>query len=349
MKMSTLIETSARATLVQIDESMPLVGCIPFGLIDRGTNVIQVRPVSTCPLSCIFCSTNAGPKSRIRQAEYIVALDHLVAEFRTLVEFKGEHKIEAHIDTVGDPLTYPHIVELVRQIHQTRGVTTISMQTHGALLNERLLDELSSAGLSRINLSIDALDSKLATKLADTESFDVEHVTSLAKYIVENTSINLLLSPVWVPTINDQEITRIIDLASKIGPGAHAKKSPFLGIQKYNVHKHGRKVKRVKALRWKQFYSTLRIWEKLYKIKLVLRPEDFGIHKRLMLPVLYRKLEKVKVHVAAPGWLRREKLATTMQGDRAMTLINAENIPVGAKVKARIIANKHNIYLAEPT
>jgi len=270
----------------------------------------------------------------------------MVEVFRRLVRFKGEHEIEAHIDTVGDPLTYPHIVELVHGLHQTRGVKTVSMQTHGALLNEKLLDRFSSAGLSRINLSLDALDSKLAKKLADTEWYDVKRVIDLTKYIVENTSIDLLLSPVWVPNINDQEIPGIIDLASKIRAD---KRSPTLGIQKYEVHKHGRKVKGIKALRWRQFYNQLRAWEKLYKIKLVLRPGDFGIHRRVMLPILYRKLEKVKLHVVAPGWLRREKLAVTMQGDRTMTLINAENIPVGAKVKARVIANKHNIYLAETT
>jgi len=268
----------------------------------------------------------------------------MVEEFRKLVRFKGEHAIEAHIDTVGDPLTYPHIIELVHELHQTRGVEMVSMQTHGALLNDKLLDMFSSAGLSRINLSLDAIDSKLAKKLADTEWYDVKRVIDLTKYIVENTSIDLLLSPVWVPNINDQEIPRIIELASKIGA---RKRSPPLGIQKYEVHKHGRKVKGIKALRWKQFYAQLRAWERLYKIRLVLRPEDFGIHRRRMLPILYRRLEKVKLHVIGPGWLRREKLAVTTQGERTMTLINAENIPVGAKVKARTIANKHNIYLAE--
>jgi hypothetical protein len=218
------------------------------------------------------------------------------------------------------------------------------MQTHGALLNEKLLDNLSSAGLSRINLSIDALNSQLAKKLADTEWYNIKRISDLASYIVENTSIDLLLSPVWVPNINDQEIPKIIDLAIKVGAG---KRNPPLGIQKYEVHKHGRKVKGIKALRWKQFYAQLRAWEKRYKTKLVLHPEDFGIHKRPMLPILYRKLEKVKLHVIAPGWLRKEKLAVTTKDDRTMTLINAENIPIGAKVKARVIANKHNIYLAE--
>jgi hypothetical protein len=218
------------------------------------------------------------------------------------------------------------------------------MQTHGALLNEKLLDELSSAGLSRINLSIDAVDPKLAKRLADTEWYDVNRIISLAEYLAENTSIDLLLSPVWVPKINDQELPEIIKLASKIKAGRHG---PPLGIQKYEVHKHGRKVKGVRALRWRQFYAQLKAWEKLYKVKLALRPEDFGIHKRVMLPIFYKKLEKVSLRVVASGWLKREKLAVTKQNERAVTLINAESIPIGATVKARIVANKHNIYLAE--
>jgi hypothetical protein len=274
----------------------------------------------------------------------MVALDHLVEEFRRLVRFKGEHGIEAHIDTVGDPLTYPYIVELVYELRQIKGVKTVSMQTHGALLSEKLLDKLSSAGLSRINLSIDALDQELAKKLTGTEWYDANRVVGLSKYITENTSIDLLLSPVWVPNVNDQELPKIISLASKIGAG---KRCPPLGIQKYEVHKHGRKVRGVRALRWKRFHAQLRAWEKLYKLRLILRPEDFGIHKRVMLPILYKKLERVNLRVVALGWLRREKLAVTRQGERTVTLINAEKIPIGAKVKARIIANKHNIYLAE--
>lgn len=108
-------------------------------------------------------------------------------------------------------------------------------------------------------------------------------------------------------------------------------------------------MKGVKTLSWKKFYDQLRMWERDYKVKLVLKPEDFGIHKRPMLPVPYKRLSKVRVKVVAPGWLKGEKLAVTLREDRAITLVRAWEIPVGAKVKARILANKHNIYVAEPT
>ncbi len=333
-----------KRSFTEIDDSIPLVGCIAFGCIDRGTNIIQVRPISTCPLSCLFCSTDAGPNSRIRQTEYVVVLDHLVDWIDKIVDFKGRRGIEAHIDTVGDPLTYPHLVELVARVKQIRGVEVVSIQTHGSLLNERILDDLSSAGLDRVNLSIDALNPQLAKKLANTSWYDVEKVMEMAEYIVENTRMDLLIAPVWVPAVNDGELPRIIEFALKIGAG---KRFPPLGIQKYEVHKHGRKVRGVKSMSWWSFYRRLREWEKIYRVKLILHPYDFGIHKRPMLPVSYKKFERVTLRVVAPGWLKSEKLAVTSSGDRVMSLINADNIPIGAKVRARVLVNKHNIYIAE--
>jgi uncharacterized Fe-S cluster-containing radical SAM superfamily enzyme len=340
-----LERTKLAVAMFEVSNRIPLVGCIAFGLIDRGTNLIQVRPVSTCPLSCIFCSTNAGPKSKIRQTEYVVPLDHLIEEFEKLAAFKGKKRIEAHIDTVGEPLTYPKIVELVSGLRQVEGVETVSMQTHGSILNEKLVDRLSEAGLTRVNLSIDALDPKLARELADTEWYDVEKVVELAQHIALNSKIELLLAPVWVPQKNTKEIPKIIDLAVKLGIG---KRFPPLGIQRYEIHKHGRKVKGIKPVPWKRFYEQMRVWEKDFNVKLLLKPEDFGIQKRTMLPVPYRKFETVKVEVVGPGWLKREKLAVTSKRDRSLTLVNAEDIPVGAKLKARIVANKHNLLIAEP-
>lgn len=333
------------ATLFEISDSIPLVGCIAFGLIDRGTNIIQVRPTSICPLSCIFCSTNAGPKSKIRQTEYIVPLDYLVEEFKKIVTFKGANRIEAHVDTVGESITYPRIVELISALSQTEGVETVSMQTHGSTLNTKLLDKLSDAGLNRINLSLDALEPKLAKKLADTEWYDPKKIVDTMQHIVSNTKIDLLVAPVWVPGINDEEIPEIIRLTVDM---SKEKTVLPLGIQKYEVHKHGRKIKGVKPISWKRFYEHLRIWERKFDVKLILSAKDFGIHKRIMLPVPYKKFEIVKVEVVGPGWLKREKLGITKERNRSVTLINAEDIPVGAKLRARIVANKHNLLIAEP-
>ncbi|MEM2400868.1 MAG: radical SAM protein [Candidatus Bathyarchaeia archaeon] len=330
--------------IFEVTDPIPLIGCIAFGLIDRGTNLIQVRPITTCPLSCIFCSTDAGPRSKRRLTEYIVPLDYLIEWFGKIVSFKGEYNIEAHIDTVGDPITYPRIVDLVSSLSSVKGVEIISMQTHGSTLTEKMIDDLSDAGLTRINLSIDAIDPELAKNLSGTEWYNPSRIIDLMHYIVSNTKIDLLIAPVWIPGVNDSEIPRIIELAKKIGAG---RKFPPLGIQKYLVHKHGRKVRGIRSMSWRKFYDHLKRLENEYKVKLILRPEDFGIHKRPALPIPYRQHDIIRVKVVGPGWLKGEALAITEKGDRSVTLINAERIPVGSRVKARILSNKDNIFVAE--
>ncbi len=328
------------------DLDIPLVGAISFGLIDRGTNIIQVRPVSFCVLNCIFCSTDAGPKSKCRQAEYIVDLDILIEWFKVLVKYKGGN-IEAHIDTVGDPLLYNKIVDLVHELKSTKGVRVVSMQSHAPTLTEKLADKLNAAGLDRLNLSIDALDLNLAKYLQGTQWYNVNRVMEVTEYIVKNTRIDVLLAPVLLPGINDQELPKIIEWGLRIGVG---KKWPPFGIQKYLKHKYGRKPKGIKSMSWKEFYNYLRNLERKYNVKLINDLSDFGVEHKPMIPLRFRVNERVRVKVVAPGWLRGEKLCIPLSkgGDRVITLINADDIPLGAKVTARIIANKHNIYLAEP-
>jgi uncharacterized Fe-S cluster-containing radical SAM superfamily enzyme len=69
--MSKVIGASRNRLYIYV-HNMPLVGHIAFGVIDRGTNILQVRPTTICPYNCIFCSVDAGPYSRYRQAEFVV-------------------------------------------------------------------------------------------------------------------------------------------------------------------------------------------------------------------------------------------------------------------------------------
>ncbi|HIQ02832.1 MAG TPA: radical SAM protein [Desulfurococcales archaeon] len=328
------------------DVDVPLIGAIAFGLIDRGTNVIQVRPISLCVLNCIFCSTDAGPKSRYRQAEYIIDLDLLVEWFKEIAKFKGDG-IEAHIDTVGDPLLYNKIVDLVHELKNIREVKVVSMQSHAPTLTEKLADKLDAAGLDRLNLSIDSLDPNLAKYLQGTEWYNAKRVMEVAEYIVKNTRIDLLLAPILLPGLNDHEIPKIIEWGLKIGVG---KKWPPFGIQKFIRHKYGRKPKGVRDMSWREFYNYLRQLEKKYNVKLVCTPRDFGIHYKPIIPYRFKVNERVRVKTIAPGWLKGEVLAIPLGRvcDRVITVVNASNIPLESKITVRIIANKHNIYLAEP-
>jgi len=314
------------------ESGIPLLGYNAFGLIDRGTNLIQVRPITGCNLNCIFCSVDEGKYSRTRLVDYIVDVDYIVEEFEKIAKFKGD-EVEAHIDGQGEPSLYPYLEELVKGLKRIKEVKIVSMQTNGTLLTEKRIDELEGY-MDRINLSINALSQELADKLYGTR-YPLDRVLNIAEYIA-NSKIDLHIAPVWLPGYNDDEIPKIIEFALEIGAG---KRYPPLGIQKYIPHKHGRKPK-VKALTFKEFYEKLRKLEKEYGVKLVLSPKDFGMEKRPKIPHPIKKGEVYKAKIILPGRMKDEKLCLVK--NRLVSVFTEKK--VGEFVKVKITRDKDGIF-----
>ncbi|RLE59970.1 MAG: radical SAM protein [Thermoprotei archaeon] len=328
---------------LHIKEPIPLIGHIAFGIVDRGTNLLQIRPSSFCPFSCIFCSVDAGPNSKNRQTEFYVEMSHLLRWIRWAVSAKGLEKIHAYIDAVGDPLMYPHLVELIKRLRSQGFVETIAMETHGGLLNKKIVDALDDAGLDRINLSLDALDPQKAKILSGMPWFDVNKVVEIAEYISSSLKMDLLIAPVWVPGYNDEEIPKIIEFALRIGAG---KRWPPLGIQKYEEHKYGRKPPGTKPMSWREFYEKLREWEKVYGVKLILSPEDFDIVKAERIPYAFREGERVGVRIVYWGWLKNQWLGVAR--NRIVTVVGVSGPPpIGMKIPVRILRVKDNIFIGK--
>lgn len=335
-----------RKIFLRIDEDIdvPLVGCLAFGIIDRGTNVIEARANSYCPLNCIFCSTDAGPYSCFRQSEYRVRRELLVSYVKDIVKLKG-NDVEVHLDSVGEPLSYDELPELIHDLKSIEGVKTVSLQTHGAPLTYKLAERITSAGLDRINLSIDTTDPERAKLLQGMPWYDVKKVMEIAEWIIKNTNTDILLAPLLLPGINEKDIEGVIEWGKRIGVG---KRFPGFGIQLFLRHKHGRNPKGLKKMTFKEFYDLLKYWENKFNVRLIYDEKDFGMHPAPSLPILFKKGEKVRVKIVAPGWLINEWLAVPLgrfMNSRVITVI-AEKMEIGTKLSVRIIENKNNIYLA---
>lgn len=326
--------TKRNLVFITRESGIPLLGHAAFGLIDRGTNLIQVRPVSGCNLNCIFCSVDEGRKSRTRATDYIVEPEYLAEKLAGIVRFKGEG-CEAHIDGQGEPLLYPYMEELLMRISRIDEIDVISMQTNGVLLSESKIEMLENY-VTRINLSLSTLDEKRAKQLYGVK-YPLKRVLDAARMVAES-KMDLLIAPVWVPGYNDDEMEKIIQFALEIGAG---KKYPPLGIQKYIPYKYGRKLKNVMTFR--EFYSRLKEWEKEYGVKLVLKPEDFGIEKRPRIPHPIKKGDRFAARIVAEGRMHGEMI--TVVKDRVVTVIT--NKKVGDIVKFEIVRAHDGIFLGE--
>jgi uncharacterized Fe-S cluster-containing radical SAM superfamily enzyme len=326
--------TKRELVYVTKESGLPLVGHTAFGLIDRGTNLIQVRPVSGCNLNCIFCSVDEGV-SRSRRTDYIVDTDYLVEEFRKIAVLKG-NDVEAHIDGQGEPFIYPYMAELLEKLREVPQVKAISAQTNGMLLDGAKIKEMEGL-LDRINLSLSSLDDRQARMLAGTNLYDVGHVKGVARAIAAS-KIDLLLAPVWVPGFNDEEIPKLIEFGLEIGAG---KRWPAFGIQNYVRYQFGKKV-RGRPMKFFEFFRRLEEYERQYGVRLRLTPADFNIHKAPSLPRVFKKGERLRLKLVAPGRVFGEVLAV----DRGRVIGVLTSKPVGTTVLAEVTRTNDNVYVA---
>jgi len=344
---STLKNRFTQRALIYIrkDSGIPLMGSIYFGIIDRGTNLLQIRPLTGCLLNCPFCSVDEGPRSHTRVTDYIIDPSYLIEETEKLIEYKDIPDIEIHIDGQSEPSLYPYLPELITEFAKNQRITVISLQTNGVPLNLSYIHKLASAGLTRINLSINSLNPQKSQYLAGT-SYDITSIKQIAQDIT-NSSIQLLVSPLWIPGINDNDIEEIISFVAKLGIQSQF---PVLGIQNYLKYKTGRKISSVKMVNMKKFQEKLQEWEDTFGVcPLILSPHDFGIHPAKIYPKAFEKGEKIEAKIVLPGRLKSEyENKREMLGrakNRIIHIMNS-NYKLGDWVFVKIIKNEDNIYFA---
>lgn len=107
---------------------------------------VYVEPTNQCNLDCVTCMRNVWDEPLGRMSEAI---------FQRVLE--GVRAIQpvpsVFFGGFGEPLTHPHIVEMVTQAVQAGAV--VELITNGILLSETMIRQLIEAGLHRLWVSLD--------------------------------------------------------------------------------------------------------------------------------------------------------------------------------------------------
>ncbi|MFH1210194.1 MAG: radical SAM protein [archaeon] len=312
------------------ESGIPLMGVIPFGIIDRGSSLIQIRPNTNCNLKCVFCSTSAND-SNIHPFNYEIEYSYLLEWVKQVVEFKNID-VEANLDSCGEITLYKDLVKLVKGLKDIKQINKISMQTNGLLLNESFIKELEKAGLDRINLSIHSLNKETASKLACI-SYNLKHIINIIN-LIKNLKISLCLTPVYIPGY-EQDIIDLIKFSKQ--------NNTEIAIQKYETYKYSRRLK-VKEQTFYNFYKKLTAWEREFGIKLKYGPRDFNIIRTKKLPLIFKKGDKIQAKIVLPGWYKNQMIAYCK--NRLITIINC-NKNINDTVKAEILDTKNELYIAK--
>lgn len=313
------------AVYIHQNSGIPLIGNPAFGIVDRNTSLIEVKPNTGCNLNCVYCSVDEGVCGK-KQRDYVVEEEYLFSVFKEIAEFKG-CEVEAHINPQGEPLLYGDIVRLVKDLASVS--KKVSMNTNGVLLDEEIVDRLIDAGISCFNISVNSLDKRCASRLAGA-GYDAAKIEKVMRYIASKRK--LLIAPLWVPGYNDQDIEELVKFAKETGCE--------IGIQNYLEHKHGRKPAKQRS--WEEFFSLLEALEKKYKIKLLKTEKDFDIVKTKKLAMPFRKGDNVNCIIVAEGRVKGEMIGSA--SERCISIMNCHK-KIGDKAKVKITRSKHNIFI----
>jgi len=160
-------------------------------MLDRfGRNIeyLRISVTDRCNLRCIYCMPEEGispiSHKQVLRYEEIVKLVKIATEL-------GINKIRI---TGGEPLVRKELVSFIALLREIDEIEDISLTTNGIFL-ERYLNNLISAGLNRINISLDSLNPKIYKKITRRDNLDdvIRGLKKAIKSSIRPIKINVVL------------------------------------------------------------------------------------------------------------------------------------------------------------
>jgi len=122
-----------------------------FDSFNRNINYLRISITDRCNLRCLYCMPAEGIP--LIPHEQILSYEEITKVVKEAVAL-GISKVRI---TGGEPLVRRGVETLVGMIVAIGGITDLSMTTNGILL-DRFARSLKSAGLHRVNISLDAIN-----------------------------------------------------------------------------------------------------------------------------------------------------------------------------------------------
>jgi MoaA/NifB/PqqE/SkfB family radical SAM enzyme len=135
---------------------------------------VRVIVGNTCNLKCVMCPYHSSVLKPTHTTDFFTGNKAMSWEMMEKIAREcGEKKIAILIGSVEEPLLHPKLVDFV-QLCRQQGVPRIHLTTNGQLLNEEIGQKLLQAGLTSIDISIDAANQETYTKVRGANLSRVE-------------------------------------------------------------------------------------------------------------------------------------------------------------------------------
>ncbi|WP_166252047.1 GTP 3',8-cyclase MoaA [Marinobacter salicampi] len=173
----------------------------------RQVTYVRISVTDRCDFRCVYCMSEDMqflPKSEVLSLEEMVVLArNLVASGVTKIRLTG-----------GEPLVRPGIVDLVKSMATLPGLEELCMTTNGGRLQD-LAEPLRKAGLNRLNISLDSLDTERFRELTRTGRLGqvLSGIEAARAAGFEHTKLNAVI----LRGRNDDEVLSLVEFARAKG------------------------------------------------------------------------------------------------------------------------------------
>ena len=171
--------------------------------LGRDITYLRISLTDKCNLRCRYCMPEEGVCKRSHHE--MMNEDEVVTAVEVAASL-GIHKIRL---TGGEPLVKRNIVSICRRVAAVEGIREVCLTTNGLLLPE-LAKPLREAGVKRLNLSLDTLDSEkyaYITRIGRLEQFEAG-----LKAALEAGFDKVKINAVLIGGFNDNEIEALANL-----------------------------------------------------------------------------------------------------------------------------------------
>ncbi len=192
------------------DSAMNSPTQFPTQLVDlfgRVVDYVRISVTDRCDFRCVYCMDEKMeflPRARILTLEELALVGRAFAEL-------GVHKIRL---TGGEPLVRNNVIKLMRDLGALTQLSELVLTTNGSQL-ETMAKDIRAAGVRRINISLDSLDSERFRRL--TRVGDLAQVLRGIDAALAAGFDNIKLNAVILKHRNDDEVVPLVEFAAARG------------------------------------------------------------------------------------------------------------------------------------
>jgi len=169
----------------------------------RHVDYIRLSVTDRCDFRCVYCMTEEMtflPRTQVLSLEEL----HMIAQAFTEL---GVRKIRL---TGGEPMVRNNVMSLIERLGQLPGLKELLLTTNGAQL-DKYAAPLRRAGVNRINISVDSLDSERFRRI--TRTGRLEQVLAGVEAARQQNFDRIRINAVLMKGYNDDEVLPLTEYA----------------------------------------------------------------------------------------------------------------------------------------